>query len=182
MTDIYLLAIALSMDTFAVSIGLGAKHKIAEARQALIAAVYFGAVQAGMTMVGYLGGRGLSQWIKSVTSYAPAVSCVLLTCLGIKMIYESNAEGVEADLNTVNHRIIFMIALATSLDAMAAGFSLPLLKIEPVMASAIIGFTTFSFSYAGVLIGEKHGARLEGKTGLFGGLLLILLGLKALTI
>lgn len=74
MTDIYLLAIALSMDTFAVSIDLGAKRKIAEARLAVIAAGYFGIAQAGMTMVGYLGGHGLSLWIKSVTSYAPEVS------------------------------------------------------------------------------------------------------------
>jgi putative Mn2+ efflux pump MntP len=177
MIDVFLLAMALSMDTFAVSIGLGSKHKIPQNRLALMAGAYFGTLQALMVLIGYLGGKGISTW---VTSYAPLVTCVLLSLIGAKMIYESFATGIEDDIKNITHRIMLMLAIGTSMDAMAAGFSLTLMKISPMLASLVIGIITWFFSYIGVIIGTKNGTKLEGKAELFGGVVLILIGLKAL--
>jgi manganese efflux pump family protein len=176
MNDVYLLAVGLSMDTFAVSVGLGSKHKIDQNRLAFTAAVYFGVIQALMTLVGYFSGRGLSVWI---TEKAPFFSCLVLTLIGCKMIYESFSIGIENEFQNITHRILLMLAVATSIDAMAAGFSLASSNINPLSAGLIIGVITCFSSYVGVIIGANRGAKLEGKAEFFGGAILILIGLKS---
>tara|TARA_R110000751_G_scaffold98096_4_gene190914 strand:- start:78684 stop:79223 length:540 start_codon:yes stop_codon:yes gene_type:complete len=175
--DVLFLAIALSMDAFAVSIGLGAKQKTDPKTLALLAAVYFGLFQGLMPLIGYLGGKGLLGW---VAEYAPIVAFLLLALIGGKMIFESFSEGIEEDLTKVTHRVLLTLAIATSIDAMAAGFALTLLNANPFVACFIIGITTFLFSYVGVYIGVKSGTWLESKAEFIGGVVLILIGIKML--
>ncbi|WP_461483604.1 manganese efflux pump MntP [Porticoccus sp.] len=175
MLEVLLLAVALSMDAFAVSIGLGAKHQRRPMSLAIMAGIYFGVFQALMPVFGYLGGKGVLGWVEAA---APWIAFLLLVLIGGKMIYESFAEGVEEDIATITHRVMLMLAIATSIDAMAAGFALTLLDVAPLLACLIIGVTTFLFSMAGVLIGTKSGTWLESKAELFGGVVLILIGLK----
>ena len=177
MTDLIILAIALSMDALAVSIGLGSKHKKTTTVLALMSGLYFGLFQAIMPFIGYLGGRGVLAWVES---YSRWIAFFLLALIGGKMIYESFVEGVEESIATINHRVMLMLAIATSIDAVAAGFSLPLLNVHFLLACVIIGVTTFCFSYAGVFIGARSGTWLESKAEFLGGVILIIIGLKIL--
>jgi putative Mn2+ efflux pump MntP len=177
MLEVLFLAIALSMDAFAVSIGLGSKQKGNPASLAVMSGVYFGVFQALMPLIGYLGGKGVLGWVEA---YAPWIAFCLLALIGGKMLYEAFAEGIEEDILIISHRVMLMLAIATSIDAMAAGFALTLLDVGPLLACLIIGVTTFAFSWAGVYIGTKSGTWLESKAELFGGVVLIVIGLKIL--
>lgn len=179
MLEVFFLAIALSMDAFAVSIGLGAKHKKNSKHMPLMAACYFGLFQAIMPFLGYWAGKGL---LSVVAEYAPWIAFFLLLLIGAKMIVESFNTGIEDDLKNISHQVMLVLAIATSIDAMAAGFALNLLPVHVVFSCAVIGATTFLFSYIGVLVGEKSGTKLENKAELFGGIVLILIGLKILLV
>jgi len=177
MIEVLVLAVALSMDAFAVSIGLGAKHNSKVLPLGLMSAIYFGLFQGIMPLIGYLGGKGVLSW---VASYAQWIAFLLLVLIGAKMLYESFTEGIEEDIVQVTHRVMLILAIATSVDAMAAGFSLTLLEVNPFVACIIIGVLTSIFSWLGVLIGAKSGTWLESKAEFFGGVTLILMGLKML--
>jgi putative Mn2+ efflux pump MntP len=177
MIDVFLLAMALSMDAFAVSIGLGTKHSDKKLSLGLMAALYFGLFQGVMPLIGYAAGSGVFDW---VDEYAPWIAFILLALVGGKMIYESRSEGIEEDIVKITHRMMLILALATSVDAMAAGFSLTILEVNPLYACFIIGLTTFVFSWFGILIGAKSGTYLESKAELLGGVVLILIGFKIL--
>ena len=179
MIDVFILAIALSMDALAVSIGLGAKHNSRTVSLGLMCAAYFGIFQGIMPLIGYLGGRGVLSW---VDSYAPLIAFVLLLLIGLKMIYASFQEGIEEDISKVTHRVMLTLAIATSIDAMAAGFSLTILNVNPFISCFVIGSVTFLFSFLGVMIGAKSGSYLESKAELLGGGILILIGIKVLLI
>ena len=175
MIEVIILAVALSMDAFAVSIGLGAKKNTPGL--ALKAGFFFGIFQALMPFIGYLGGKGVLGWIDA---YAHWIAFGLLALIGAKMIYEGVSEGIEEGISDVTNKMMLILAIATSIDAMAAGFSLTLLNVNPYIACLIIGATTFAFSWAGVLIGRKSGTWLESKAEIFGGIVLILIGFKIL--
>jgi len=175
MIEVIILAVALSMDAFAVSIGLGAKKNTPGL--ALKAGFFFGIFQALMPFIGYLGGKGVLGWIDA---YAHWIAFGLLALIGAKMIYEGVSEGIEEGISDVTNKMMLILAIATSIDAMAAGFSLTLLNVNPYLACLIIGATTFAFSWAGVLIGRKSGTWLESKAEIFGGIVLILIGFKIL--
>lgn len=175
MIEIFILAIALSMDAFAVAIGLGSKKDAPGL--ALKAGLFFGIFQALMPFIGYLGGKGVLGW---VASYAHFIAFALLVLIGAKMIYEAYQEGIEEDIAAVTNKMMLLLAIATSIDAMAAGFSLMLLDVNPYVACLIIGVVTFAFSYLGVFIGRKSGTQLESKAEIFGGVVLVLMGCKIL--
>jgi putative Mn2+ efflux pump MntP len=175
MFEVIVLAVALSMDAFAVSIGLGSKGHTKGL--GLKAGLYFGTFQALMPFIGYLAGRGVLGWIED---YAPWIAFGLLALIGAKMIYEGLSEGIEEDIEALTHKMMLLLAIATSIDAMAAGFSLTLLEVNAWLACLIIGVTTFAFSWVGVLIGERSGTWLESKAEIFGGVVLILIGVKML--
>lgn len=177
MIEVLVLAVALSMDAFAVSIGLGAKHNSKIVPLGLMSAVYFGFFQGLMPLIGYLGGKGVLSWI---ASYAQWIAFILLVLIGAKMLYESFAEGIEEDISQITHRVMLLLAIATSVDALAAGFSLTLLDVNPFIACALIGSITFLFSWLGVIVGTKSGTWLESKAEFVGGITLILMGLKIL--
>lgn len=169
MFEVIVLAVALSMDAFAVSIGLGSKGDTRGL--GLKAGLFFGAFQALMLFLGYLGylgylgGKGVLGW---VDDYAHWIAFGLLALIGAKMIYEGLQEGIEENLAAVTNRMM-LLAIATSIDAMAAGFSLTLLEVNAYLACLIIGVTTFAFSWVGVLIGKRSGTWLESKAEIFGG-------------
>lgn len=177
MIEVSILAIALSMDAFAVSIGLGSKHTRKTVPLSVMAGIYFGLFQALMPLIGYLGGKGVFGWIEA---YAPWVAFFLLFLVGSKMIYDAFSEGIEEDIAQITHKVMLMLAIATSIDAMAAGFSLTLLNVNPFIACLVIGITTLGFSIAGVFVGAKSGTWLESKAELFGGIVLVLIGFKIL--
>lgn len=185
MIEVVILAFALSMDAFAVSIGLGSKQTV-DSKQvkntstlALMAAVYFGLFQGLMPLLGYLGGHGVLGWVES---YAPWIAFGLLVLIGGKMIYGAYAEGIEEDIAAITHKVMLILAIATSIDAMAAGFSLTLLDVNPFIACAVIAVTTCLFSWLGVYIGKRSGTWLESRAELFGGIVLILIAFKMLFI
>jgi putative Mn2+ efflux pump MntP len=163
------------MDAFAVSIGLGSKGDTRGL--GLKAGLYFGTFQALMPFIGYLGGKGVLGWIDA---YAHWVAFGLLALIGGKMIYEGLHEGIEEDIAAITNKMMLILAIATSIDAMAAGFSLTLLDIDPYLACLIIGITTFAFSWVGVQFGKHGGTWLESKAEIFGGVVLILIGIKIL--
>ncbi len=179
MIEVIILAVALSMDAFAVSIGLGAKHKYKTVPLGLLSAIYFGLFQGVMPLIGYLGGKSVLGWVES---YARWIAFLLLLLIGIKMVYESFTGNIEEDIVKITHRVMLILAIATSIDAMAAGFTLTILDVNPFIACFIIGITTFFFSWIGVLIGSKSGNWLENKAEFLGGVILILIGIKVLLI
>ncbi len=175
MFEVIVLAIALSMDAFAVSIGLGSKDNSRDL--GLKAGIYFGIFQGLMPFIGYLGGRGV---LGRIDAYAHWIAFGLLALIGAKMIYEGLQEGIEEEITAVTSKIMLILAIATSIDAMAAGFSLTLLNVNAYLACIIIGATTFAFSWAGVQIGKNSGTWLESRAEIFGGTVLILMGIKIL--
>ncbi|MGH1462926.1 MAG: manganese efflux pump MntP family protein [Neptuniibacter sp.] len=179
MIEVLILAVALSMDAFAVSIGLGSKHERKTSTLAAQAAIYFGVFQAVMPFIGFFGGKGVLGWVEN---YAHWIAFSLLVLIGGKMIYEAASEGIEEDIAQITHKMLLILAIATSIDAMAAGFSLTLLEVNPFLACGIIGITTFIFSWLGVFVGAKSGTYLESKAEMLGGIILILIGFKVLLI
>ena len=175
MIEVIILAVALSMDAFAVSIGLGAKKNAPNL--ALKAGLFFGVFQALMPFIGYLGGKGVLGWIEAYTHW---VVFGLLALIGAKMIYEGFQEGIEQDISGITNKVMLILSIATSIDAMAAGFSLTLLDANPYVACLVIGAITFFFSVAGVFVGKNSGTWLESKAEIFGGTVLILMGIKFL--
>jgi putative Mn2+ efflux pump MntP len=175
MFEVVVLAVALSMDAFAVSIGLGSKGDTRGL--GLKAGVFFGSFQALMPFIGYLAGKGVLGWVEA---YAHWIAFGLLTLIGAKMIYEGLQEGIENDIKEITNKMMLLLAIATSIDAMAAGFSLTLLDINAYLACLVIGMTTFIFSWLGVRIGRSSGTWLESKSEIFGGVVLILIGVKLL--
>lgn len=177
MFEVLILAVALSMDAFAVSIGLGSKHLQKTRSLAILAAIYFGLFQAIMPLIGFLGGKGVLGWVEN---YAHWIAFFLLVLIGGKMIYESITEGIEEGVAQITHKILLALAIATSIDAMAAGFTLTLIKVNPLIACATIGIITFFFSWLGVFVGAKSGTWLESKAELLGGIILVLIGFRIL--
>lgn len=175
MFEVIVLALALSMDAFAVSVGLGSKPVASHKKLAIWAAIYFGLFQGLMPLVGYLGGKGLLGWIEV---YAPWIAFLLLLLIGGKMIFEAFSEGIEEDISQITQRVMLTLAIATSIDAMAAGFALNLLQVNALLACLIIGLVTFVMSAIGVYIGKRSGTWLESKAELLGGIVLILIGIK----
>lgn len=185
MLELLLLAIALSMDAFAVSIGLGAKHRHHTAKIAVMAGVYFGVFQGLMPLIGYLGGRTILGFIANFASY---IACVILLGLSGKMLYEAFSDDDEPDTDKlnlanqtelpINHKTMTTLAIATSIDAMAAGFTLNLMSVNAYLSCVIIAVVTGIFSFVGVFLGKKSGTYLKSKAEIFGGLVLIGIGLK----
>ena len=180
--EIFLIGISLSMDAFAVAIckGLAMPDKV-DRKGALLIALYFGVFQAVMPALGWLLG---SQFARYVTQLAPWIAFVLLAWIGGSMIRESlsKEEKEEAEMGAVSHKELLVLAVATSIDALAVGvtFSMLELAVSVGAAVALIGCTTFVISLGGVYVGNVFGARYKGKAEFVGGAILILIGVKIL--
>lgn len=180
--EIFLIGIGLSMDAFAVAIckGLAMPNKV-DKKGALLIALYFGVFQAVMPTLGWLLG---SQFARYVTQMAPWIAFVLLAWIGGSMIRESlsKEEREEEETGSVSHKELLVLAVATSIDALAVGvtFSMLELAVSIGAAVALIGCTTFVISLAGVYVGNVFGAKYKSKAEFVGGAILILIGVKIL--
>lgn len=173
--SILFLAIALAMDAFSVSITRGLTLKC-NIKYALIIALFFGGFQALMPVLGWFSGIQLQGLISTL---APWIAFILLLGIGIKMIYE--AFTVEEDVCKVfSIKELLILSIATSIDAFAVGVTFAILKTPIITPIIIIGLVTFILSFIGVYIGKNVGHLFENKIEIFGGLILIAIGLKIL--
>ena len=178
--ELLLLAVGLSMDAFAVSICKGLSMKKATAKAGAICGAWFGGFQALMPLIGFFLGTMFASAIESVDHW---VAFGLLSIIGINMLKdafskECDCEEHDADLSP---KTMFVMAIATSIDAMAVGISLAMAgNVNILTAVLLIGVTTFLLSGIGVKVGNIFGSRFEKKAQLAGGLILVLLGLKIL--
>ena len=180
--EIFLVGIGLSMDAFAVSICKGLAMPAVNKKQALIIGAYFGVFQALMPLAGWLLG---SQFARHVTKLAPWIAFVLLAWIGGSMLRESlskKEEDEEVEPVELRHKELFLLAVATSIDALAVGvsFSMVELSVSIGAAAALIGCTTFAISVGGVFVGHIFGARYKNRAEFVGGAILILIGVKIL--
>ena len=180
--ELFLLGVGLSMDAFAVSVCKGLGMRKLNKKQALIIGLYFGGFQALMPFVGWLLG---SQFQKYITSIDHWIAFILLGFIGGKMMIEAVREWNEEEVVDVmdapiNHKNMLVLAVATSIDALAVGITFAFLGTPIVEAITIIGITTMVISIAGVVVGNFFGSRYKSKAEFIGGLILVLLGLKIL--
>ena len=173
--ELFILARSLTMVGFAASVCKGLSLGRINAKHMCIAGAWFGGFQALMPLVGYFGGRFFAD---KVTRYSHWVAFVLLVFIGAGMIKESKEEEhVNADMDI---KSMFILAVATSIDALAVGVTFAFLKVEIVSAVSFIGVITFVCSAAGVKIGSLFGMKYKSKAELCGGIILILIGTKIL--
>ena len=173
--ELFVLAVGLSMDAFAVSICKGLALKECKLKKAMVCGVWFGGFQALMPLVGYFLG---SFFADVITKYSHWIAFALLAFLGAKMIKES-FESEELDDN-MGWKTMVVLAVATSIDASAVGVTFAFLDVNILFAVILIGVTTFAFSAAGVKIGSVFGEKYKSKAEIAGGIILILIGLKIL--
>ena len=171
------IAIALSMDAFSVSICKGLTTKKFSIKTAVLCGLWFGGFQALMPIIGYFLGVQFESLITSIDHW---IAFGLLFLIGVNMIRE--AFGEENDQNTSNNdaKTMFLLAIATSIDALAVGVTFAFLQVGIWKAILIIGITTFVFSFVGVAIGNFFGSKYSKPASIIGGVILILIGTKIL--
>ena len=175
---IIVIAVGLAMDAFVVSIVSGGAYRQLHVKHALRMALFFGAFQAFMPLIGSLAGLSVKDYI---TDYDHWITFALLAAVGSKMIYESfKIKSVEENLDPSNVFVLLVLSVATSIDALAIGITLSLITSSIIVAVTIIGLITFALSYAGVLIGKRFGHFFENRIEALGGFVLIGIGVKIL--
>ncbi len=174
--ELFVIAVGLSMDAFAVSIGKGLSVPETTPRQAAAVGLWFGGFQAAMPVLGYLLG---SQFGSLITTYDHWIAFALLVLIGGKMILESRSAGERVD-PSFDARAMLPLAVATSIDALAVGVSFAFLNVDIVPAIIFIGVTTLVVSVVGLKLGNVLGARSKSRAEIFGGVILIGIGTKIL--
>ena len=177
--ELFLIAVGLSMDAFSVSVCKGLTTKRFSWRMALVCGLWFGFFQALMPTIGYFLG---AQFQEMIEAYDHWIAFGLLFLIGTNMIREAvwgkKEEGESS--GSLDFKTMFLLAIATSIDALAVGVSFACIQVKLCSSVAIIGITTFLFSILGVKIGHLFGSKYEKSAGIFGGIILILIGLKIL--
>ena len=177
MISLILIAFALAMDAFAIAITSGIKLKKVRLKQALLMASFFGFFQAFMPVLGWLAGK----WaIRIIRSFDHWIAFGLLLTIGVKMIHDARQPDNQSAFNRFQITILTLLAISTSIDALAVGITLSFLKVQIVEPVIIIGLITFTLSLAGVYIGNLFGHFFEKKLETVGGLILIGIGIKIL--
>ncbi|HOD85257.1 MAG TPA: manganese efflux pump MntP family protein [Methanoculleus sp.] len=172
-----LIAIGLAMDAFAVSISGGVGLQKGEHRWPLVAGTVFGGFQAGMPVLGWLGGTAIAGFLGF---YGPWIAFLLLVLIGGKMLLEAVRGDENVRFANLSAATILLLAVATSIDALAVGVSLAMLDTPILLPAAIIGIVTFAFSAAGVVLGRSIGRIAGRNAGVIGGVILIGIGLQIL--
>ena len=181
--EIFLTGVGLSMDAFAAAVCKGLGMRRLSVRHALVIALFFGGFQGLMPLIGWVLGSQFEQFITPVDHW---IAFGLLAFIGGKMLWdafhEDDDEAVEAGAadEKFDLREIVMLAVATSIDALAVGITLAFLRVNIWLAVGCIGVTTFALSFVGVVVGNKFGARYEKPATIAGGVVLVLIGLKIL--
>lgn len=180
--ELFLIGVGLSMDAFAVSVCKGLAMEKINKKQAVVIGLYFGGFQALMPLLGWLLGVRFQKYIVSIDHW---VAFALLAFIGGKMILEAVRDRDDQEIGQkdlpLNHREMLIMAVATSIDALAVGITFAFLDVPIAEAVTVIGCTTFVLSIAGVVVGNFFGTRYKKKAEISGGVILILIGLKILT-
>ena len=174
--ELLLIAVGLSMDAFAVSVCKGLSVKKVGVKHAALAGLYFGGFQFLMPVIGYLLGFRFESVIESIDHW---VAFVLLAFIGGNMIKESfgKAEELNDDFGV---KTMLLMAIATSIDALAVGITFAFLEVQILPAAGLIGVTTFLMSFVGIYIGNAFGIRYKSRAELAGGIILVVIGVKIL--
>lgn len=175
--ELFVIAVGLSMDAFAVSICKGLSVRRCSIRHMLICGLYFGLFQGLMPLIGYILG---SQFESLVTAVAPYIAFSLLALIGFNMIREAREDDGESVDDDFSVKVMVPLAIATSIDALAIGVSFAFLQVNIVPAVFFIAVTTFVCCVFGVKIGSIFGSKYKHGAEFFGGLVLILMGFKIL--
>jgi len=178
--EIFLIAVALSMDAFAVALCKGLSMQKIHYARCFIISLFFGGFQAIMTLIGWLLSSYFHKYISFIDHY---IVFILLSAIGIKMIYDSfqSCANVLERKDSFSIKEIFFLAIATSIDALAVGITFALLPEKSIMFPVIlIGLVTFCLSFIGVIIGNKCGNRYEQKAEFAGGFILLCIAFKVL--
>lgn len=175
--ELFLIAVSLAMDAFAVSVGKGLSLKSVRPRHAMSAGLWFGGFQALMPIIGFFLGCSFAHVVERVDHW---IAFVLLALIGINMIRETLSDDNEGHDADFGFRKMFIMAVATSIDALTIGVSMAFLNVNIWLAAAVIGVVTFALSAVGVSLGSKFGARVGSRAGILGGAVLICLGIKIL--
>ncbi len=179
--ELLLIGVGLSMDAFAVAICKGLGMSRLNMKQAAVIALFFGAFQAIMPLIGWAAGSWLADLITPIDHW---VAFALLAFVGGKMLWDAFHEEDDENPDQMDAKLdlkeLLMLAIATSIDALAVGITFAFLQTDIVPSVAIIGCTTFVISFAGVAVGHFFGARFEKPATIVGGVVLILIGLKIL--
>lgn len=174
---VLLISISLAMDAFAVSICKGLCLKDLNIRKQIKIGFYFGIFQAIMPIIGYYIGDLFDELLLAIDHY---VVFVLLIIIGVSMIMETIVNKKESFDEQINFKSMFIPALATSIDALAVGFSFAFMKVNLWTSVVTIGIVAYLFTYIGVMIGYKVGSKYENKTKVVGGVILILIAIVTL--
>ena len=177
LTELFILAVGVSMDAFAVAVCKGLSIRHLSWRHAVLVGLYFGGFQAAMPLIGYLLG---SHFKDAIASFDHWIAFLLLAAIGFSMIREACSKEEDELDSSLGFKTMSVLALATSIDALAVGVSFAFLQTPIFQAVAVIGLTTFCFGVAGVKIGRLFGVKYETKAELMGGIILILIGSKIL--
>ncbi|MDE5977791.1 MAG: manganese efflux pump MntP family protein [Turicibacter sp.] len=170
-------AISLAMDAFTVAIAKGISLKEAKPQQAAKVALFFGGFQALMPFIGWACGQSFAKYVKAFT---PWIALILLGAIGGKMLYESfqKDENDGEEDNPLNTKSLILLAVATSIDALAVGVAFAFFSVNILQAIALIGGITIIMCYAGVVLGNKVGKYLKNYAEIVGGIILILIGIS----
>ncbi len=175
--EVVFISISLAMDAFAVSICKGLSMKKIDWKKALIIALYFGIFQGLMPVIGFFLGTSFTNMVSSIDHW---IAFILLAGIGGDMIKESFDDEVEKRNDKVDFKTMIILAIATSIDALAVGITFAFLEVNLIQAVCLIGIITFVVFILGVKIGNKFGDKFQNKAELFGGIVLILIGIKIL--
>lgn len=175
--EILLIGIGLAMDAFAISIGKGLSMKKMNWKKAIIVGVYFGIFQGLMPIIGYYLGYSFENLVSQIDHW---IAFFLLGAIGSNMIREAFKNDEEDRNDSVAFRVMIVLAIATSIDALTIGITFAFLNVDIFTSALIIGITTLLISIFGVQIGNKFGKKYENKSEVIGGLILIVMGLKIL--
>lgn len=175
-SELIMIAVGLSMDAFAVSVSNGMVIPNLRLRDALKFGVFFGFFQMLMPLLGWAAGRLFSSYI---TAFDHWVAFVLLGYIGIKMIIDA-IRGEDETTGNTSFRIMLLLAVATSIDALAAGITFAFMSVNIWFSIAVIGSVTFTLSTVGALLGKRAGNALGQRAQIVGGAILILMGVKIL--
>lgn len=175
--ELFMLGVGLSMDAFAVSICKGLSVKEVKTRHMLCCGLWFGGFQALMPLIGYMLGSAFENYITKIDHW---IAFVLLCFIGVNMIREAFSDEEEQTDASFGFKTMLLMAIATSIDALAVGITFAFLGVNIWMAVTMIGLTTFAFSAVGVKIGNVFGNKYKAKAEIVGGVILIVIGCKIL--
>lgn len=174
---LFITAVGLSMDAFAVSVCKGLALKKIDLKKACVVGLWFGGFQALMPLFGFLLGSQFKRYVEAIDHW---IAFVLLFLIGFNMIKEALSKDQETANDSLSVKTMFLLAIATSIDALAVGVTYAFLKVDILPAVSFIGVITFTLSAVGLKVGSVFGMKYKSKAEIAGGVILILIGIKIL--